>query len=82
VVTLYFCLDGNAPVLRYWPFVPRIGEAIVLPELGNNLSPLRVVDVVCEGYDEPSISVYLHDSRQANRTEQSSAEDGEMENPW
>jgi hypothetical protein len=63
VVTLYFCWDDNAPVMRYWPFVPRVGDTIVLPELGGILNTLKVVDVVCEGFDEPSISVYLHPVR-------------------
>ena len=77
MVTLYFCLDDNAPVLRYWPFVPRVGDTIVLPEWGGNLNPLRVFDVVCEGYDEPSISVYLtHARREHGGSEQLSAENG------
>jgi hypothetical protein len=77
VVTLYFCLDDNAPVLRYWPFVPRVGDTIVLPEWGGNLNPLRVFDVVCEGYDEPSISVYLTNARREHSgSEQLSAENG------
>ena len=78
MVTLYFCLDDNAPVLRYWPFVPRVGDTIVLPEWGGNLNPLRVFDVVCEGYDEPSISVYVHAARrEANGSDQLSTENGQ-----
>jgi hypothetical protein len=60
MVSLYFCLDDCAPVMRCWPFVPRVGDVIVLPELGGNLNRLKVFEVVCEGDDEPSISVYLH----------------------
>jgi hypothetical protein len=63
MVTLYFCLGDCAPVLRYWPFVPRVGDLIVLPEFGGNLVRLKVFEVVCEGYDEPSVSVYLHHAR-------------------
>ena len=65
--------------MRYWPFVPRIGDTIILPELGGNLNPLRVFEVVCEGYDEPSISVYLHQARgEHSGSEQLSAESGEV----
>jgi hypothetical protein len=63
VVTLYFYWKDCAPVVRSWPFVPRIGDTIVLPDLGGNLNGLKVYDVVCEGYDEPSISIYLRDVR-------------------
>lgn len=63
MVTLYFCLDDNAPVMRCWSFVPRVGDVIALPELGGNLKRLKVFEVVCEGYEEPSVSVYLHHAR-------------------
>jgi len=63
MVTLYFCLDECAPVMRCWPFVPRVGDVIVLPEFGGNLNRLKVFEVVCEGYDEPSVSIYLHHAR-------------------
>jgi hypothetical protein len=60
VLTLYFCLDSNAPVLRYWCSAPRIGDTVALPELGGNLDPLRVYDVIWEGFEEPSVSIYVH----------------------
>jgi hypothetical protein len=63
MVTLYFCLDGAKPVLRNWPSVPRIGETIALPELGGNLNPLRVFDVIWEGIIEPTVSVYVHHAK-------------------
>jgi hypothetical protein len=63
MLTLYFCLDENAPVLRYWPASPRVGDTISLPEFGGNLNPLKVFDVVWEGFDDPSISVWLHPAK-------------------
>jgi hypothetical protein len=63
MLTLYFCLDGAASVLRYWPSAPRIGETIALPELGGNLNPLRVYDVIWEGTVEPIVSVYVHHAK-------------------
>jgi hypothetical protein len=61
--TLYFCLDGAHPVLRHWTSVPRIGETVALPELGGNLNPLRVFDVIWEGTIEPTVSVYVHHAK-------------------
>jgi hypothetical protein len=63
MLTLYFCLDGSASVMRYWPSVPRIGETIALPELGGNLNMLRVYDVIWEGTIEPTVSVYVHHAK-------------------
>ena len=63
MLTLYFCLDGAAPVLRYWQSVPRIGDTIALPEIGGNLNPLRVYDVIWEGTIEASVSIYVHHAR-------------------
>jgi hypothetical protein len=63
MLTLYFCLDGAQSVLRYWDSVPRIGETVALPELGGNLNPLRVYDVIWEGTMEPSVSVYVHHAK-------------------
>jgi hypothetical protein len=63
MLTLYFCLDGSASVLRYWESVPRIGETVALPELGGNLNLLRVYDVIWEGTVEPSVSVYVHHTK-------------------
>jgi hypothetical protein len=63
MLTLYFCLDGAPSVVRYWPAVPRIGETIALPELGGNLNPLRVFDVIWEGTMEPTVSVYVHHAK-------------------
>ena len=78
VVTLYFCLDDNAPVMRVWPVVPRIADTVILPEFGGHLGPLKVVDVVYEGFDEPSISVYLTSARREHSgSGQLSAENGQ-----
>ena len=63
MLTIYICLDGSTPVVRRWCSVPRIGEVISLPELGGNLDPLRVFDVIWEGFDEPSVSVYVHHAK-------------------
>jgi hypothetical protein len=60
MLPVYFCLEDQPPVMRYWSHTPRIGETISLPELGGSLAPLKVFDVVWEGHDEPSVSVYLH----------------------
>jgi hypothetical protein len=59
MVTLYFCLDDYAPVMRYWPYVPRIGDTIVLSEFGGGESQFGVYKVVCEGDGDPTITVYL-----------------------
>ena len=78
MVTLYFCWRDNAPVMRVWSFVPRIGDTIALPEFGGNLNRLKVYDVVCEGYDEPSISIYLHHARtDRDHSDQLVSDDGE-----
>lgn len=63
LLTLYFCLDGSPAVVRYWAAAPRIGETIALPELGGNLNPLRVYDVIWEGTIDPSVSVYVHHAK-------------------
>lgn len=60
MLTIYFCLKDAAPAMRYWPSAPRIGETVALPELGGNLDPLRVFDVIWEGFEEPTVSVYVH----------------------
>jgi hypothetical protein len=61
--TLYFCLEGAPAVIREWDSVPRIGETVALPELGGNLNPLRVFDVIWEGTIEPVVSVYVHHAK-------------------
>lgn len=61
--TIYFCLDGYSAVIRQWSSIPRIGETIALPELGGNLNPLRVYDVIWEGTLEPVVSVYVHHTK-------------------
>jgi hypothetical protein len=63
MLTIYFCLDGQAPVVRCWSSAPRIGDTIALPELGGNLDPLKVYDVIWEGFDQPSVSVYVHHAK-------------------
>ncbi len=63
MLTLYFCLNGSAAVVRNWPSVPRIGDTIALPELGGNLNTLRVFDVIWEGTVEPTVSVYVHHAK-------------------
>ena len=63
MITLHFCLDGITSVTRFWPSVPRIGDTVSLAELGGNLNPLRVYDVIWEGTLEPSISVFVHQTK-------------------
>jgi len=63
MLTLYFCLNGTAPVQRYWCSAPRIGDTVALPELGGNLDPLRVYDIIWEGFEEPCVSVYVHHAK-------------------
>ena len=63
MLTLYFCLEGELPVLRTWSSVPRIGDTIALPELGGNVKPLMVYDVVWEGSEVPSVSVFVHHAK-------------------
>jgi hypothetical protein len=60
MLTLYFCLSDSAAVVRYWASAPRIGETVALPELGGNLKPLRVYDVIWEGGEEPAVYIYVH----------------------
>ena len=59
MLTIYFCLDGHAPVMRCWSVAPRIGETVTLPELGGRENPLTIYEIVWEGFDEPSVNIYL-----------------------
>jgi hypothetical protein len=59
MLTMYFCLDGHAPVIRCWPSVPRIGETVLLAELDDVGESFKVVDVVWEGDGEPTLSIHL-----------------------
>ena len=63
MLVLYFCLNDRPPVIRYWSSAPRIGDTIALPELGGNLDPLRVYDVIWEGTDEATVSIYVHHAK-------------------
>jgi len=63
MLTLYFCLEGVPSIVRYWTSVPRIGETIALPELGGNLNPVRVYDVIWEGTLDPVVTIYVHRCR-------------------
>jgi hypothetical protein len=66
MLTIHFCLGDKSPVLRYWPSVPRIGDTVALAELGGNLDPLRVYDVIWECAEETTVSVYLHHTKSEN----------------
>jgi hypothetical protein len=61
--TLYFCLQGAEAVIRHWNAIPRIGDTVALPELGGNLNPLRVFDVVWDGTIDPTVTVYVHQTK-------------------
>jgi hypothetical protein len=69
MITLSFCLGDNARVIRCWLRVPRIGDTIALPELGGNLKHLKVFDVIWEGSDALSISVYVYKTVLKRRSE-------------
>jgi hypothetical protein len=58
MLTMYFCLEDRDPVIRCWPAIPRIGDTMALPEL-NDRESFKVTDVVWEGDDEPTLSIYL-----------------------
>jgi hypothetical protein len=60
--SLYFYLAHEAPVLRYSSSIPRIGDTILLPELGGDLASLKVFDVVWEFGDKPHVNVLVHHS--------------------
>ena len=60
--SLYFYLAHEVPVLRYSSSIPRIGDTIMLPELGGNLATLKVFDVVWEFGDNPHVNVLVHRS--------------------
>jgi hypothetical protein len=67
MLTLYFCLNDATAVVRYWASAPRIGDTVALPELGGNLKPLRVYDVIWEGGEEPAVFIYVHHARVEHR---------------
>jgi hypothetical protein len=66
VLTLYFCFEDSPPVLRYWPSCPGIGELVALKEFGGFITPLRVYDVVWEGDDHATVSVYVSHAKVEN----------------
>jgi hypothetical protein len=60
MITIYFCYDGQEPIIRCWPEIPRIGDTVALPELDDEGESYKVVDVLWEGEDhEPTISIHL-----------------------
>jgi hypothetical protein len=60
--SLFFYLKNEAPVPRYSSSIPRIGDTVLLPELGGNLTTLKVFDVVWEFGDDPHVNVLVHQS--------------------
>jgi len=60
--SLFFYLESEAPVPRYSSSIPRIGDTISLPELGDNLTTLKVFDVVWEVGDNPYVNVLVQQS--------------------
>ena len=60
--SLFFYLESEAPVPRYSSSIPRIGDTILLPELGGNLTTLKVFDVVWEFGDNPHVNVLVQQS--------------------
>jgi hypothetical protein len=59
MLTMYFCCDGHDPVIRCWPEIPRIGDTVALSELEAEGDSFKVVDVMWEGDDEPTLSIHL-----------------------
>jgi hypothetical protein len=59
MITMYFCLDGHDPVIRCWSAIPRIGDTVALSELESKGETFKVVDVMWEGEDEPTLSIHL-----------------------
>jgi hypothetical protein len=57
--TMYFCYEGRDPIIRCWREIPRIGDTVALPELDDEGDSFRVMEVVWEGEDEPTLSIYL-----------------------
>jgi hypothetical protein len=60
---MYFCYDGNEPIIRCWPAIPRIGDTIALSELETVSGLFEVTDVVWEGDHDPSLSIYIRQSK-------------------
>jgi hypothetical protein len=67
MLTMYFCYDGKDPVVRCWPAIPRIGDTVALSELDNGSGLFEVTDVVWEGELEPSLSIYIRQSKLGQR---------------
>ena len=59
MLTMYFCYEGRDPVIRCWPEIPRIGDTVALSELEDEGNSFRVVDVLWEGDDEPTLSIHV-----------------------
>jgi hypothetical protein len=59
MLTIYFCYDGRDPIIRCWPSIPRVGDTVALPELESEGDSFTVVDVLWQGDDEPTLSIYL-----------------------
>ena len=66
MLTLRFSLEDSPPVLCYSAYRPQVGDTISLPELGQNLGPLKVIDVSGNGFDNSQVSVRV---RSANETQ-------------
>jgi hypothetical protein len=66
VLTLYFCFEEAQPVIRHWPASPSVGDLVALQEFGGFSAPLRVYDIVWEGDDHASVSVYVAHAKLEN----------------
>jgi hypothetical protein len=65
--SLYFCLAHAEPVKRYSSSTPRIGDTILLPELGRDLATLKVFDVIWEFGDNPHVNVLVQQCQNKTR---------------
>ena len=58
--TMYFCLEDHEPVIRCWHAIPRVGDTVSLAELDDTGATYKVMDVLWEGDDEPTLSIHLN----------------------
>jgi len=61
--TIYFCLEHSEPLLRYSASTPQVGDTVVIPELGEKLGTLKVIDVVWEFDAVPHVNVHLQQTQ-------------------
>jgi hypothetical protein len=68
MLMLCFCLDGNPPLLCHSAYRPQIGDTISLSEFDRNLGPLRVTNVVGDGFDNRGVRIRVRQVRTETTT--------------